>query len=235
MDRRTVLALTGAALAAPHGLFAQPAKHVFRIATLDDAVENARAQSWQGFRKRLGELGLVEGKDVVYEARYARGDTERLPASAAMKATSSIPIVFIGTGDPVGSGLVTSQSRPGGNATGTSILATETTAKSLEVLHEMLPGAKRLAFLGAQNETSVATFRQVEQGARAMNVTIRRLDGRKRSELEKSFETAEREKVQGIVVSTQALLLEHRDQIVRFAAREKIPDSVRLRVDEVIE
>ena len=83
MDRRDFAVLAGTALAAPRALLAQPAKRVYRIATLDDSVESAGAHLWQSFRNRLGELGLVEGRDVVYEARFALGATERLPALAA--------------------------------------------------------------------------------------------------------------------------------------------------------
>jgi len=245
MDRRTVLALAGAALAAPHALLAQPAKRVYRIATLDDAVESARHASWQIFRKRLGELGLVEGKYVIFDSRNARRDSERLPAlaaelvalkpdiivatgtpasSAAMKATSSIAIVFIGAGDPVGSGLIASLARPGGNVTGTSTITVELGGKQLQLLREMSPAAIRLAYLtDASNKASVTAFRQVEEHARAMNVTLRMLDGRKRSELERSFETIRRERIQGFVVGATTLLLEHRDQIVQLAAREKLP------------
>ena len=245
MDRRTVLALAGAALASPHALLAQPAKRVYRIAILDDAVEGARAANWKLFRNRLRELGLVEGKDVAYDARYARGDTERLPAlaaelvalkpdilvcagtpalSAAIKATSSIPVVFAGVGDPVGSGLVASLARPGGNATGIATTTAEMGGKQLELLRELAPRAKRIALLtDTSNKSSVALFAAIEKYARAVNVTARMLDGRKRIALERSFETIKREGVQGLVVSSAGVLLEHRDQIVQFAAREKLP------------
>ena len=244
MKRRSFLLAVPSLLVAL-GVRAQPAKRVYRIAILDDAVENARAHSWQIFRKRLGELGLVEGRDVVYEARYARGASERLPAlaaelvalkpdiivssgtpttSAAMKATSSIPIVFANSGDPVGSGFVASLARPGGNVTGISVMSGQMGGKQLELLREMSPAAIRLAYLGdASNKSSVAVFHQIEGHARAMNVTIRMLDGRKRIELERSFETVKREGVQGLIVGSPGLLMEHRDQIVQFAAREKLP------------
>jgi putative ABC transport system substrate-binding protein len=245
MNRRSVVAITLAGLAAPRILLAQSAKRVYRIAILDDSVENARAEYWKIFRNRLRELGLVDGKDVTYEVRYARGDNERLPAlaaelvalkpdilvtistpptSALIKATSSIPIVFTSSGDPVGSGLVASLARPGGNVTGISINTPETGGKQLELLRELSPAAIRFAYLtDPSNKTSMEAFRQIEARARAMNVTIRMLDGRKRAELERSFETIKRERVQGLVVGTAGLLLEHRQQIVQFAAREKLP------------
>ena len=143
MDRRTVLALASTALAAPRLLFAQPAKRVYRIAILDDASEGTRDIDWTTLRRRLGEQGIVEGKNAAYVFRHARGTGDRLNAlaaelaatepdilvtpstpstRAAIRATASIPIVFIGAGDPAGSGLVASLSRPGSNVTGVSIL-----------------------------------------------------------------------------------------------------------------
>ena len=144
MDRRAILAVAGAALAAPRILLAQPTKRVYRIAILDDTKEGTRDNDWATLRRRLAEHGIVEGKNAVFETRYSRGAHERLPSlaaelpaarpdvivtpstpstRAAMRATASIPIVFIGAGDPVGAGLVTSLSRPGGNVTGISIAA----------------------------------------------------------------------------------------------------------------
>lgn len=244
MKRRPFL-LAAPALLIAVAVRAQPAKRVYRIAILDDAVESARAEYWKLFRNRLRELGLVEGKDVVYEARYARGASERLPAlaaelvalkpdiivtaatpasSAVKKATSSIPVVFLGAGDPVGTGLIASLAYPGGNMTGTSTMTLQIGGKWLELLREISPTAIRLGYLSdPSNKAVVATFRQIEEHARAMNVTVRLLDGRHRAELERSFETITRERLQGLIVGTVFVLLEHRDQIVKFAAREKLP------------
>jgi putative ABC transport system substrate-binding protein len=245
MKRRAFAVLLGASLATPRVLLAQSAARVYRIAILDDAVESARADSWKLFRNRLRELGLVEGKDVVYETRFARGDPVRLHAlavelaalkpdvivssgtpstSAAMKATSSIPIVFANSGDPVASGLVASLARPGGNVTGISIITPEIAGKQLEMLREMAPAAVRLGYLSdTSNKSSLAVFHEIERHAHSTHVSIRLLDGLTRTELERSFETIKRERLQGLVVYAAGPLLEHRDRIVQFAAREKLP------------
>ena len=237
--------LAGASVAAPRAVLAQGGRRFYRVAILDDSVESVRDQSWRLFRNRLSELVLADGDDVAYEARFARGDAERLPAlaaelvalkpdaivcsgtpptSAARRATSSIPIVFAGAGDPVGSGLVASLARPGGNVTGVSSVTAPVATKQLELLREMFPAAKRLGYLtNASNRAAVATYRHVEQQARIMKVTVQMLDGRKRAELEKSFETIKREGLQGLLVGAAIALLEHRDRIVEFAAREKLP------------
>ena len=155
MDRRTLLTFAGGLLSVPRLLFAQPAKRVYRIAILDDADDGTREKSWATLRNRLRDVGVIEGRNAAFEIRYAHGANERLPAfaveiaatrpdmivtpsttstRAAVRATASIPIVFIGVGDPVGAGLVNSLAHPGGNVTGISIVSTETTQKTLELL-----------------------------------------------------------------------------------------------------
>lgn len=245
MDRRIFVALGGAALAAPHTLLAQPAKRVFRIATLEDGSEKTRLHYWKLFRARLLELGRIEGKDFVLERRYAGEATERLPAlaaelaalkpdilvavstpptQAAMNATTSIPIVFIAVADPVGARLVASLARPGGNLTGLSNMSGEIVGKWLELIREIAPGAKQFAFLGeTSNRSAQLTFRQLQEHARTVNVKVLFLDARERRELERSFETIRGEGVQGVIVGAGSVLLENRDRIVQFAAREKLP------------
>jgi putative ABC transport system substrate-binding protein len=245
MDRRKFIALAGTTILAPSELLAQPGARVYRIAIFDDATETARRDSWKLFRKRLGELGLVEGRNISFVARYAGGNPERLPslaaelvalkpdiivcpgtpaASVAMKATATIPIVFVAAGDPVGTGLVASLSRPAGNVTGTSNLAFDIAEKQFELLRELSPSAKRFAFLtNAMNKASVETFHRVEQLARAGGMTVQMLDGRSRENLERSLDTIGRERVQAFIVSAAGPLLEHRVRIVQFASEHKLP------------
>jgi putative ABC transport system substrate-binding protein len=233
------------ALAAPRILLAQAPKRVYRIATLDDAVESARSSLWALFRNRLREAVLKDGMDVAYESRYASGAAERLAGLAAelvalkpdliavvstpaalavIKATSQIPVVFIGVGDPVGSGIVASLARPGGNATGTSIRTPEVAGKWFELLREIAPGAKRFAYLAdAQNKAAQSTLAQLLEHAGKMGATMQMLDGRRRADLERSFEILKRDRVQGLIVSASALLVEHRDQILRFVSQNRLP------------
>jgi len=225
--------------------FAQAGRRVYRVATLDDAAENARFRYWQLFRNRLRELVLTEGKDVDYEAHFASGDHGRLPAlaaglvaskpdlvvcvgtpatSAVIKATSEIPTVFVGVGDPLGSGLVASLSRPGRNATGTSSASTEIIAKSLELLHELSPGATRVGYLtDVSNKATALAYRQLEKNAHSLELSIQMFDGRESLALERSFATIRQERIQGLIVGITPVLLRHRDQIVQFAARERLP------------
>ena len=244
MRRRTLLVAAGAGLTLPHALFAQ-GNRVFRIALLDDGVESARAASWELFRGRLRELVLKDGNDLAYEARYARGDLRALPrlaaqlvelkpdlivtqgtppTSAAQKATSTIPVLFIGAGDPVGAGLVATLARPGANVTGVSVPTPDISLKHLELVREIAPRAKRVAFLTVtSNKTAAAVAKQVQDRARAAGIAVEVFDASQPAALERSFEAMKKNRTQAIIVGLSTLLLEHRDPIAQFAAREKIP------------
>lgn len=244
MQRRDFVALSMVVLATPRALLAQ-AQRVYRIAILDSASEASRPQHWAAFRERLRELGLVEGKNVVYAFRYARAQHERLPAlaadliatkpdificagtpetRAAMRATAEIPIVFTAAGDPVGTGLVASLGRPGGNVTGFSAAASETAQKNLELLLDLAPGIKRIAYLSdALNPGVSVIYTHLEEAARKRKLSIRMLDASDRTALERSFAVIRRDRVQALLVGNPGTVLDHRDAIVRFAAREKLP------------
>ena len=247
MNRRdtllALLALGGAS--APLRAFAQTAPRMARIAVLEDTSEGTRPRQWQLFRKRLQELGYSEGKNLVIVTRYAQGEGQRLAAlakelvaekpdvivaastlsvRAAMQVTSSIPIVFNGIADPVGVGFVASLARPGGNATGLSIMATEIGSKWIELLREIAPGAHRFGFVNdASNPGSLLAFRNLQEQARTVNASIRFMDGRNRQELERALETTTREPVDGLIVGTTAVLFPHRDRIIEFAAQHRLP------------
>jgi len=245
MERRAIVVLAAAVLTAPRLLFAQQAKRVYRIAILDGAAESGNFEYWQLFRNRLRELVLAEGRDVAYEAHFAGGNLARLPAlaaelvagkpdliasiatpstSAAVKATSKIPVVFVEVGDPVSSGFVASLSRPGGNVTGSSIASTEVIGKSLELLHELAPGVTRIGYLTDVSNTATAlAYRQLEKNARALMLSVQMFDGGEPQALERSLATMQKERVQGLIMGFSAAMLKHRDQLVQFAARERLP------------
>lgn len=247
MNAVKALAIVGlsALLAAPPMGLSQVSGRTLRLAILDDATESARARNWEVFRARLRELGYVEGKNLVIEARYARRANERLPAlaaelvalkpdiivvaatppaQAAIQATSTIPIVFTGVADPVASGLVTSLARPGGNATGLSIFTTELGAKWIELLREVAPEAKRIAYLtNTGSAGGVLVFKRMQEQARKLDVTLEMFGGQQPKELERSLEAIARERFAGLIVGATARLSDHREQIVRFSAQHKLP------------
>ena len=204
------------------------------------------------FRQGLGETGYFEGKNVTIEYRWAEGQYARLPTLAAelvshqvaviaatggepsplaaKAATTTIPIVFTVGGDPVAAGLVSSLSRPGGNLTGTTIMALQMGPKRLELVRELVPKATVTAMLINPNfPTSSAEARDVQSAARVLGLQMNVLDASTETQIEKAFATIAQQKVDTLIVGTDPFLLGQRDQLVRLAARHAIPTMYFLR------
>jgi len=169
MDKKFVCSLLAVLILASASISeAQQPGKVYRIGTLDGGFPTGRAHLWDAFRQRLRELGYVDGKNLILEQRWTEGKREQLaglveelirlkvdlivtastgPALAAKKATSTIPIVMASQSDPVGTGLVASLARPGGNVTGMSSMNVELGGKRLEVLKDAFPKMIRIALL----------------------------------------------------------------------------------------
>lgn len=216
-----------------------------RIAILDDASEATRHHLWAAFRKRLGELGYVEGRDVSIEARFAGGNPDRLAlqaaelvagkpdvlvvvtttaAIAAKKATSRIPIVALGPADPVKSGLVMSLARPGGNLTGLAPNQAEIVGKWLELLHALRPDAKAFGYLtDTGNPGEMLVYRDLEQRARSLGLKSQVMNGVSAANVDEAFASMQTRRTDALVVATTASLLTQRRQIVDGAARLRIP------------
>jgi ABC-type uncharacterized transport system substrate-binding protein len=241
---RTLVALGFAA--ASFRMVAQPNRpDPARVAILDDAPEATRQQLWAAFRKRLRELGYVEGRNVLIEARFAGGNPDRLPllaaelvagkpdvlvvvtttvAAAAKKETSTIPIVALGPADPVKSGLVVSLARPGGNLTGLSPNQAEIVGKWLELLRALRPNAKTLAYLtDTANPGEMLVYRDLEQRARSLGLEAQVMDGTNAANVDQAYASMQTRRTDTLVVATTASLLAQRRQIVDDAARLRIP------------
>jgi putative tryptophan/tyrosine transport system substrate-binding protein len=199
------------------------------------------------FRQGLAETGYVEGRNVAIEYRWAEEHNERLPtlvadlvqrrvavlvvanttaaAVAAKAATQTIPIVFNMGGDPVATGLVASLHHPGGNVTGTSVLHTAMIAKRLELLHELIPGATRIALLSNPTNHPVvqAEMSEMKPAADALGLQLLVLNASNESEIEAAFETLARQQAEGLLVSADTFFLARRDQVVAMAARHAVP------------
>ena len=168
----------------------------------------------EAFRQRLRQLGYVEGKNIVIEYRYAEGKSERLPdlaaelvglkvdvivtsstgaALAAKKASGTIPIVFAAAGDPVGTGLVSSLARPGGNITGISLMAPDLDGKRLELLKETFPKVARVAFLWESRARGNLPLTEMEAPAKALGVKLLSLEVRSLDDFESAFARANKE------------------------------------------
>lgn len=147
-----------------------------------------------------------------------------IAALAVKRATSSIPIVFVGAADPIRMGLVKSFARPEGNLTGMSIVTSDIAGKWLELLREIAPKTSTIALLTyTDNPLAMETLRDLQQQGRPLGMTVQVLDGTTRSNLERAYVTMERERVNAMIVTASGNLLHQRQQIVEAAARLRIP------------
>ena len=246
MRRRDFIALVGgAAVACPFAARAQqPGMPV--IGFLNIASPRAFAGFVAAFHRGLNAGGFVEGRNVAIEYRWAEGDYDRLRAQAAdlvghqvavivatggtttallaKNATETIPILFISGANPVDEGLVTSFSRPGGNATGVSVYTSQLVGKRLELLRELLPGGAIIALLG--NPTGVVhklETKDLNQVMNAAGLQLLVLEVTDESGFEAAFASAVQQRAGGLLVSADAFFTSKRDQIIEFAARHRLP------------
>ncbi len=248
IDRRTFLAGAGAALlATPLVAEAQPAAKVARIGYLALNLA-ANPHVLEPFRQGLRDLGYVEGSNVVIEYRDAEGKPERFPALAAelvalkvdvilvggtpqalaaKQATKTIPIVFTGTADPVGSGLVTSLARPGGNVTGSSNLAQELVGKCLEQLTQAVPGVSRVAVLWQPgtlgDRTEKEMLERAEAVARALGVRLQFVEARGPADFDRAFSDMTRARAGALTVLPSSMFSSERRRLVDLAAKNRLP------------
>ena len=247
MNRRAFIAgLSGATawpLLAPGQQLSMPA-----IGFLNPTSPDSNADRLRGFRQGLGGAGYVEGENVVIDYRWAEGRNEQLselaaalvrrqvsviaaftPAAAfaAKAATTMIPIVFGVNEDPVKLGLVANLARPEGNATGVNFFTAEVAAKRLDLLHELVPGAARIAVLvNPNNNTSTdATLRDATAAARAIGLQIRVFNARTGGEINTAFDAIEHEPPDAVFVAGDAFFSSRRVQLVNLASRHAIPTT----------
>src|SRR5262245_35764125 len=244
MRRREFIALLGGAAAWPLAARAQQAGKLPTIGFL--GPQTATAQSWwtTAFVQRLRELGWIEGRTVAIEYRWAEGRSERYSEGlaefvrlkgdvivtqsspiviAAKQATSLIPIVFASAGDPVGTGLVTSLARPGGNVTGLSSQSHEAASKRLEVLREVVPDLRHLAILvNGGNPLSVLEMNAVQAAARTFGVETATADIRRAQDIAAAFERLKGH-VDAVYICLDPLTITNRISINILAAAARLP------------
>jgi putative ABC transport system substrate-binding protein len=235
-------------LAAPLAAEAQQAAKVARIGHLSPnlaASPNLRDAFLQGLR----DHGYVEGRNVVIEYRDAEGKLERLPALAAelvalkvdvilaeggtlgprvaKQATTTIPIVFAGAGDPVGSGLVTSLARPGGNVTGVSSLNPELIGKRLELLKQAVPGVDRIAVLrqpaALGERTAKDMLKAADVAARALGMQPQFIEARVPDEFARAFSDMTSARAGALTLLPSAMFLREHRRLVDLAAKNRLP------------
>jgi len=228
---------------------ARPAGRPYRIGFLGvtSASTPGALRRVEAFRAGLHALGYVEGADVVVEFRWADGDAGRLAGlarelvllpvdvlvtqgsfatRAAKDATSTIPIVMMAVGDAIGAGLVASLARPGGNVTGSTFLGPQIYAKQLELLREAVPRVTRVAVLmNPDNPGNRTVLRELEGAARSMKVTLTPIDARGHGDLEGAFRAMAAQRVDGVVVSADALLTANSATIADLALTHYLPTT----------
>jgi putative ABC transport system substrate-binding protein len=244
MDRRTFIgAIAGGFVVARSVADAQPAAKVYRIGVLSLVGAEAVVFSRGVFTERLSDVGYVEGRNIVFERRYADGRLERLPdlaaelvrlrvdvivaptnldIAAARRATATIPIVMVTAVDPVGAGFIANLARPGGNVTGVTVDASpEIYAKNLGLLTEIVPKLSRVGVL-RQIETG-SGFAEIEAAARKLNVTLYVVDFRRRDDIEGAFAAMTANQVGAVILMGGALTYLNRQVIADLALKHHLP------------
>jgi putative ABC transport system substrate-binding protein len=243
--RRIGLLITLALLAAPLAAEGQPAARLPRIGFLGNSTSVLEANLVGPFREGLRDLGYVEGKTIVIEYRWAEGKYERFPelisellrlpvemivtagtpaSLAVKKATTSIPLVMIAVGDPVGTGLITSLAHPGGNVTGVTSMAADLEGKRLELLREVVPTLSHVAVLwNPASPFQVVAEKEVQAAAQALRTKVLSLGVQAEEQFDKAFATIRRERPEALNVLADRLFLHTRGRILDFATKHGLP------------
>jgi ABC-type uncharacterized transport system substrate-binding protein len=249
--RREFISLVGGATTAsmlwPRSLRAQQTARLQRIGILLGVLpsDTEWLRRVASFTQALHLLGWMEGRNVAFETRYAEGKLDRLPAlvaeliqanvdivvtqgsepvQAARKATDTIPIVMAAVGDAVGAGFVASLARPGGNVTGLTLVATEQSAKRLELLKEILPRLARVAVLWNSNNVGVRLqVKEVERAAPVLGIQLQSLPVSDAIDLEKALQAAAQAGAEALITIDDLLIIGHRVRIVDLAMRWRLP------------
>jgi len=226
----------------------QQAEKVYRIGYLGNASASAQAKRVESLRAGLRDLGYVEGKNIVIEFRWAEGRYDRLPdlaaelvrlkvdvlvtagtpgTLAAKQATTTIPIVMVGIGDAVATGVVASLARPGGNITGSTDSVPELMAKLLELLKEIMPRTRRVAVLvNPDNPPRRApTFKAMESTAGSLKVELQKFEARRPSEFESAFSRMAKSRVDAVVVTSDVLFNYNVAAVADLAAKTRLPSA----------
>jgi len=240
-----LLMVAVALCSAPSVSSAQQASKVYRIGYLSYSGCPIRPEIMGTFRQGLRELGYVEGQNIIIECRGAPGAADRLPglaaelvrlkvdvlvatgtspALAAKQATKTIPIVIVYVSDPVGSGLVTSLARPGGNVTGLSNLSPDLVPKALEILKEAAPSVSRMAvWMDPTNPGQTLPDEQLDAAAKILGVRLVRVDVRTAANLDAAFAAALRQREEALFVYPLPIARLDVQRIAQFAIKNRLP------------
>jgi ABC-type uncharacterized transport system substrate-binding protein len=247
MQRREFITLLGGAAAWPLAARAQQSVQLRKIGVLMGIAESDSEGQHRlaVFTQALREMGWTEGQTIAFETRYADANPERLPAlaaelvqanvdlivtqaaqpiEAARAATSTIPIVMASVGDALGAGYVASLARPGGNVTGLTLVATDQSAKRLQLIREISPNLTRVALLWNGNASGHRLqLKEMELAAPALGIVLQSLPIRNANEIDASLSAAMQANAQAIVTMDDPLVQSQRAHVVEFAMRQRLP------------
>jgi len=233
----TVLLLTVSLIGAQ-----QPGK-VHRIGYLSTRSSSPATPAQEAFRQGLRDLGYIEGKNIVLEYRFAEGKRDRLPelaaelvriqvdvifatgnraTRAAKNATSTIPIVVGGAGDLVGTGLVASIARPGGNITGSTRMSRDLVGKRIELLKEAVSKVSRVAVIWSTRQDRIE-LREMESPARQLGVKVQPVKVRDPNEFQSGYAVMAREQADALIILHSGFAYRHRRRLLELAAKNRLP------------
>jgi putative ABC transport system substrate-binding protein len=232
------------AAAWPFAVHAQPGK-LYRIGFLGNSTAALEANLIGPFRDGLRARGYEEGRNLRIEYRWAEGNYQRFPkliaellalkvdvivtagtppVLAAKRATTSVPLVMIAVGDPIGTGIVSSLARPGGNITGLSSIAPELEGKRLELLREVIPNLSHVAVLrNSTNPFHKTALQQARDAAQSLHVKILALDVKATEELDGAFAAIAKERPEALLILADRIFLHNRVRLMEFATRNRLP------------
>ena len=244
--RRRFLASAGALLTASR-VFAQQPRKIWQIGVLAQIArpQDLTTHIFGGLPRGMRELGYVEGENLILDWRFADGQIDRLqdlaaalvklkkdvmvtagalPTVAMQKATASIPIVFANISDPIATGVVKTLARPGGNISGAASLANNVLPKVMEVLVSAVPRATRIAaLLNPRQPTYPYVVEALQAAARSLGVRFQVVDAAATDSIVPAFASMEREQIEALIVQTEGVFMQQRNQIMELATRRRLP------------
>jgi putative ABC transport system substrate-binding protein len=244
MRRRDFITFLGG-VAAVWPLAASAQSKIARIGFMSNSTAALEANLIDAFRQGLRAHGYEEGRNIVIEYRWAGGNYEAFPAlvaeliaakvdvivaagtpaALAMKnATTTVPLIMIAVGDPVGTGLVPSLARPGGNLTGLSSIAPDLEGKRLQLLREVVPALSHVAmFVNTDNPFHVSSTRQARTAAETMGIKLQVYDIRKTEDLDTAFAALHKERPDGLLILADRVFLHNRERMMDFTKEQRLP------------
>ena len=245
MRRRDFIIVIGrAAVAWPVGVHAQ--HKIPRIGFMGNSTAALETNLVDAFREGLRELGYEEGRNIAIEYRWADGNYDRFPtlaeeliaarvdaivtagtpaALAVKRATTTVPLVMVAVGDPIGTGLVSSLARPGGNLTGLSSIAPDLEGKRLQLLREVLPALSHVAmFVNSLNPFHVSSMKQARAAAQAMGIKLQLHDIPKSEDLDDAFAAIRKERPDALLILADRVFLHNRQRMMDFTNEQRLPN-----------